>query len=284
MKPTPRQFKMGDGVRIAAESWGNPAHPPVILAHGGGQTRHSWGGTAQALAEAGWHAITYDHRGHGESGWSPDQDYPVERFAGDLRQIASTLGRRPVLIGASLGGLSAILAEGESEQDVLSAVVLVDVTPKMNREGAMAIMAFMGSNLEEGFANLEEAADVIAAYTGRPRRGDLSGLAKNLRQGEDGRYRWHWDPNFLKLREDRRAGPERMMQAARQIRKPLLLVRGRMSELVTEELAQEFLREVPHASFVDVEHARHMVAGDRNDIFTQAVLGQLAQWRAAGHI
>jgi pimeloyl-ACP methyl ester carboxylesterase len=45
-----------------------------------------------------------------------------------------------------------------------------------------------------------------------------------------------------------------------------------MSDLVTEDIAQEFLQLVPQAEYVDVENARHMVAGDRNDIFTEAVL------------
>lgn len=284
MKPHALSFQMADGVRIAAEATGQSNHPPVMLAHGGGQTRHAWGGTARALAEAGWYALSYDHRGHGESGWSPDGDYALHKFADDLTAIAGQFEQRPVLVGASLGGLSAMLAEGELSPGSLGAVVLVDITPRMNREGAMAIMDFMGSQMREGFASLDEAADTIARYTGRPRRSDLSGLAKNLRLGDDGRYRWHWDPNFLKLREDHRTSPDRLVEAARRLEVPVLLVRGGMSDLVTPELAQDFLREVPHAAYVDVEDARHMVAGDRNDIFTRAVVEQLARWRAEGRL
>ena len=65
--------------------------------------------------------------------------------------------------------------------------------------------------------------------------------------------------------------------AARNLRVPTLLVRGRMSELVSEASVREFLELAPHAQFVDVTGAGHMVAGDRNDVFSAAVIGFLAE-------
>lgn len=271
MKFETRQFEMDDGVVIVADAYGDPQGLPVLFAHGGGQTRHAWSKTAQILAERGWYAMAYDHRGHGDSGWSPDGVYRLEQFADDQKTIAASLAQPPVVVGASLGGLSAMLSQGESAEEIYRALVFVDIAPKMNQAGAMNILDFMSDRMNEGFATLDEAADIIASYTGRPRRDDLSGLAKNLRQRE-GRYYWHWDPNFLALRRDAQGSPTRLVDATKTIRQPILLVRGRMSDLVTEEIAQEFLQMVPHAEYVDVENARHMVAGDRNDIFTQAVV------------
>jgi pimeloyl-ACP methyl ester carboxylesterase len=271
MKFETRQFEMNDGVIIVADAYGDPEGQPVLFAHGGGQTRHAWGKTAQVLAAQGHYAVAYDHRGHGDSGWSPNGIYHLEQFASDQRTIAEQLSQPPVMVGASLGGLSAMLAQGESTDEVYSALIFVDIAPKMNQSGAMNILGFMSEHITEGFATLDEAADIIATYTGRPRRDDLSGLAKNLRQRE-GRYYWHWDPNFLTLKMDAQGSPTRLIDATKKIRQPILLVRGRMSDLVTEEIAQEFLQMVPHAEYVDVENARHMVAGDRNDIFTQAVV------------
>jgi pimeloyl-ACP methyl ester carboxylesterase len=270
MQSETRQFKMDDGVVIVADAFGNPSNRPVLFAHGGGQTRHSWGKTAQILAAKGWYSLAYDHRGHGDSGWSPDGIYRLDRFAHDQSTIAQQLSQPPVLVGASLGGLSAMLAQGEAKEEIYSALVFVDITPKMNQRGAMNIIGFMSERMTEGFATLQEAADIIASYTGRPRRDDLSGLAKNLRL-RDGRYYWHWDPNFLALGNYEVASPNRLVDSTQKIKQPILLVRGRMSDLVTEEIAQEFLQLVPHAEYVDVENAHHMVAGDRNDIFTQAV-------------
>lgn len=267
-----------DGVMLYREAIGDPVNPTVILSHGGGQTRHSWGGTAKALAEKGWYAISYDHRGHGDSGWSQDKVYNFDRFAGDLKLVAEACDDKPAVVGASLGGLSAIVGGGELKRGLFSSITLVDVTPRLNREGVNNIYDFMATHMDEGFASLEEAADVVASYTGRPRKKDYSGLEKNLRLRE-GRYYWHWDPNFFTLQNDRKVSPNRMTDAASQIDVPTLLVRGRMSDVVTEEQVKEFFELVPHAEYVDVEHARHMVAGDRNDIFTEAVLEFLDRQR-----
>ena len=103
--------------------------------------------------------------------------------------------------------------------------------------------------------------------------GDMgSGLAKNLRRREDGRWRWHWDPKFI---GDGGTHPQsilgRLTHAARSLRLPTLLVRGRESDVISLEGVREFQDTVPHAEFVDVSGAGHMVAGDRNDAFTDAV-------------
>ena len=270
MKPVPCSFTAPDGVVLSAESWGDPANPPVLLSHGGGQTRHSWGATARNLAEQGWHALAYDHRGHGQSDWSPDGVYGLGLFAGDMKAIADKLDRKAHVVGASLGGFSALVSGGELDTELFESITLVDVTPSLNREGVNHIFDFMRSNLEEGFANLDEVADVIAKFTGRPRRNDLSGLEKNLRK-KDGRYYWHWDPDFFTLSEDRQSNPNRVVDASKNISIPIMLIRGRMSDVVTQLQVKEFLELVPHAEYIDVEHARHMVAGDKNDIFTEAV-------------
>ncbi len=272
------EFEGEDGITLVAEAWGDPANPPVIFSHGGGQTRHSWGGTAQSLAAAGWYAVAYDHRGHGESEWSDESLYEMAHFALDMACLARSFRQPPAVVGASLGGMAAMMGAGEIQGDMFSCIVLVDVTPRLNMAGVMRIFEFMHANIETGFASLEEAADAIATYTQRPRKKDLSSLRKNLRE-RDGRFFWHWDPNFFAPRKDGPAQPERLVAAASQIELPVLLIRGRASDVVTEEQVEEFLQLIPHAEFVDVDQARHMVAGDRNDIFTAAVQEFLSRQR-----
>ncbi len=281
-------FEGVSGNRIAADVHGAQDGPTVILAHGGGQTRHSWRGTAERLALQGWTAIAIDQRGHGHSDWVEDGDYSFDAFGGDITAIADQVlerfGARPVSIGASLGGIASMVAEGESERDVLSGVVLVDITPRVNRSGVEKIQGFMAENSEEGFATLEDAADAIARYLPhRERPKDLSGLSKNLRLRDDGRYRWHWDPKFIRDRFKGKTAEHvqnRLEAAARRLSVPVLLVRGGQSELVDEKVAQEFLKMVPHAEYADVGEARHMVAGDKNDVFTGAVVEFLGKLRA----
>jgi pimeloyl-ACP methyl ester carboxylesterase len=199
---------------------------------------------------------------------------------------ATATGSRTATTGASLGGIASLLAQGEADREVLAGVVLVDITPRVNPSGVDKVLGFMAERSEHGFATLEEAADAISAYLPhRERPKDLSGLSKNLRQGEDGRFRWHWDPRFIERRRagaTREAHEARLTAAAKRLTVPVLLVRGSNSELVDEHLAKEFLTLVPHAEYEDVQDARHMVAGDKNDAFADAVIGFLGRIKNAG--
>lgn len=275
-------FRGAEGNHLAADRYGKwPHRDHALLLHGGGQTRHAWGSAAMDLAAAGFAATCLDLRGHGESQWVETGAYSFPDFAADIARVVADLaaeaGSLPVLIGASLGGLSSMLALGEGLTEA-RALVLVDVTPKVDMSGVARIQGFMAERAEEGFASLEEAADVIARYLPhRPRPRSLDGLRKNLRLDPDGRWRWHWDPRFLHgpktINHRRDTLEERMALAASRLTLPTLLVRGGASELVGEAEAEAFLALVPQARFVDVTDARHMVAGDANDAFSAAVVG-----------
>ena len=271
--PTRVTFRGEEGITLVGDAYGDPASPPVILMHGGGQTRHAWGDTALAMGRAGYRAIALDGRGHGESDWSPSGTYLIDYFIADLKAVLAALGRKPVLVGASLGGLTALLAEGESP-GLSRAVVLVDIATSAKLDGIRRIVDFM-SQKPEGYASLEEVADAIAHYQPqRKRPTNLDGLAKNVRRGVDGRYRWHWDPKFLRpsTPEGSPLRPERLRAAAGALTVPALLVRGKLSDVLGDQEVRQFLDLVPHAQYVDVSGAGHMIAGDSNDIFTEAVV------------
>ena len=190
----------GDSVTLTADVEGAWSGPAVLLLHGGGQTRQSWGGTSQVLADVGFLALTVDQRGHGESDWAADGNYGISAYARDVRAVASQLGRPVALVGASLGGLASLLAVAEQPGVDATALVLVDVTPRMRQDGRDRIGDFMRGK-PEGFASVEEAADAVSQYLpDRPRPKDVSGLRRNLRPGPDGRLHWHWDPKFLDSR------------------------------------------------------------------------------------
>ena len=276
------QFTGSEGNRLAAtlfEAEGD--HPPALFMHGGGQTRHSWDGAAELLATLGVPSLTVDARGHGQSDWVESKNYSFYHYRDDLiclvQQIKSQWHKPPILIGASMGGVSGMLAVGEAGSDIFSAMVFVDITPNMKPSGVDRIQGFMAQNMTEGFASVEDAADVIAAYLPhRPRPKSLTGLRKNLRQGENGRYYWHWDPAFINgpvpIESGRDTRKNLLADCCRKITVPTLLVRGGKSELVTEEAAAEFRALVPHSRYVDVSDAGHMVAGDKNDVFAHAVV------------
>jgi pimeloyl-ACP methyl ester carboxylesterase len=284
------EFAGRDGNRLVADVAGDPADPSVVLLHGGGQTRHSWGTTLTMLGDKGWRAYSFDLRGHGDSAWAADGDYTLDAFAGDVVAIARALGDAPALVGASLGGVASLAAIGErADEEIARALVLVDVAPRIEEAGRDRIGAFMIEHMADGFASLDDVADAIQGYNPhRPRPTNLEGLKKNLRHGDDGRWYWHWDPAFIGGRlggnDETRASlidPQRLQTAARAIRVPTLLVRGRVSDLLSEAGARELLELVPHARLADVAGAGHMVAGDRNDAFNDAVVTFLDDVRAA---
>jgi pimeloyl-ACP methyl ester carboxylesterase len=267
-----------DGNRLAASVVGGDGQPAILLAHGGGQTRHAWDRTMRKLCAHGYRAIALDLRGHGDSDWSEDGRYELDAFADDLIAVARHLRRPPAVVGASLGGLAALVAEGEKAPGTFSSLTLVDVTPRMEMAGINRIVGFMTAHVQKGFRSIDEAADVIADYLPhRQRRRNLNGLTKNLRLGPDGRYRWHWDPRFITNvqppEHERRF--ERLENAARRVGCPIHLVRGGMSDLVSEEVTKAFLELVPGARYSNVADAGHMVVGDQNDRFSEAVLAFL---------
>ena len=263
--------------KLVGDRRGPEDAPPVIFLHGGGQTRHSWGGAASIVAQKGWQTISLDLRGHGDSDWSRDRRYPTNYHVEDLRAIVQQLQVPPVLIGASWGGITSLLLEGESPENLCKALVLVDIAPHVEIKGVERVIAFMRA-YPDGFGSLEEVADAVASYMpGRPRPKNTKGLEKNLRK-RDGRYFWHWDPNLLDgVGSDEIYTQERLETAARAIQVPTLLVRGKLSDIVSEEGAKAFMELVPHAKFTDVSDAGHMVAGDKNDIFTNAILEFMTQ-------
>ena len=274
--PTPMHHWPGaGGVRIAGDSWGDPGGPLVLLQHGGGQTRHAWKGAGEKLGAAGYFAVAFDARGHGDSDWAPDGRYGQDVMVEDLNCVVAALGRRrPVLVGASMGGGTSLVATGEDHVDA-TALVLVDIGPRIEAEGVDKIEAFMTLK-PEGFATLDEVADAIASYQPhRKRARNLDGLAKNVRLGADGKYHWHWDPRFRPGRHDLEKRRERLEACARNLSLPVLLVRGGLSDILSEEGAQEFLALCPHSQYVNVTGAGHMVAGDRNDVFGDAVIAFL---------
>ena len=269
------------GTRIAGDSWGDPGGPLVILQHGGGQTRHAWKGAGEKLGAAGYHALAFDARGHGDSDWAVDGVYGQDVMVEDLRRVVAALGKRPVLVGASMGGGTSLVAVGEDHVDA-TALVLVDVGPRIEPDGIAKIQAFM-THRPEGFSSLREVADAIATYQpqrSRPRT--LDGLAKNVRLGADGKFHWHWDPRYRAARPDIDKRFERLGACARRLALPTLLVRGGLSDVLSEAGAQEFLAMCPHSDYVSVRAAGHMVAGDRNDIFGNAVIEFLTRVAPVG--
>ncbi|EIL98341.1 MULTISPECIES: alpha/beta fold hydrolase [Rhodanobacter] len=274
-RPQAEPFRTGDGIALAVESLNPAGSPTLLFAHGFGQTRGAWGGSAAALARQGCHCVTFDTRGHGESERSPDGSYHMQQFAEDLLRLARAQSQPPILIGASMGGLLGLVVAGETRPAPFRAMVLVDITPRWETAGVERILAFMQAH-PDGFADYAEAATQIATYlpqrNGRKSEQQLRPL---MREAADGRLHWHWDPALLAgglVQESERYQP-RLLSAAAKVDVPVLLLSGERSDVVSRDTVDEFLQLVPHARHVEVAGATHMVAGDANDAFTREIAG-----------
>lgn len=266
-----------DDVTLVADEWnGNGAAPDerasILMLHGGGQNRFSWKNTGQILSEQGFHVVALDSRGHGDSDYAPGADYALETLCGDVVRVIEAIGRPVVLIGASMGGLTGILVADQAGPEKVRQLLLVDVVPRYDKTGSARIRDFMFSHMS-GFDSLDDAADAVAEYLphrSRPRNPE--GLKKNLRQ-RNGRWHWHWDPKLMtKPEDDPELRVEKIERAAMDLTIPILLIRGKLSDVVSVDGVNDFLEKVPTAEFVELADAGHTAAGDDNDAFTDAVV------------
>jgi pimeloyl-ACP methyl ester carboxylesterase len=247
-----------DGDRtVSALVWGT-REPEVVLLHGGGQNAHTWDTVALALGRP---LVAVDLPGHGHSDWREDHDYSPVANAADVavavRELAPSAG---VVVGMSLGGLTAIRLAAE-HPDLVRRLAVVDVTPGADEMKAEPIIAFLSG--PERFVSLDEILDRTVQFN--PTRSVSSlrrGVLHNAREESDGSWTWRYDPvrawkteggfSFASLWDD-----------VGRVKAPLLLVRGALSGVVSDEDVAELRRRRPDAEVVEVEGAGHSIQGDR---------------------
>ncbi len=275
-EPQTVKFSGAEDITLVADEWnhGAPAgdRPTVLLLHGGGQNRFSWKNTSQILADQGIHVVALDSRGHGDSDRAPEANYSVDALCADTLAVIDQIGRPIVLIGASMGGMTGMLVADAAGPQKVTKLVLVDVVPRYDKDGSARIRKFMASGVN-GFESLEEAADAVAEYLPyRTKPRSPEGLKKNLRL-RDGRWYWHWDPAFLTAPDDDRfVRMHKLEQAVMDLTIPILLIRGKLSDVVSADGVKDFLAKVPRAEFVELSDAGHTAAGDDNDAFSEVVV------------
>lgn len=274
-EPQTVEFRGADDLTLVADEWNRGVaseRPSVLLLHGGGQNRFSWKKTAHILAGLGLHVVALDSRGHGDSDRAPNANYTVDALCSDTLHVVDQIGRPVALIGASMGGMTGMLVAESAGPQKVAKLVLVDVVPRYEKDGSARIREFMSSGAD-GFESLDEAADAVAAYLPhRKRPRNPEGLKKNLRL-RDGKWFWHWDRAFLTAPlDDRFVREEKLEHAVMSLTIPILLIRGRLSDVVSTAGVEDFLQKVPAAEFVELSAAGHTAAGDDNDAFSEVVV------------
>ena len=266
---TALRFEGFGGLSLAAEGFGSPDNPVVLMLHGGAQTRHSWREAAQALAAAGRYAITLDLRGHGQSGWAADGRYDLAAFAADLRAVLTQMQTRPVVVGASLGGFVALKAMADGGAALASGLVLVDAAPTMSPEGRRALGGVLRRHAA-GFASLDDAVQAAREVAPAGRDIDADLLRRQLRHDEHGRWFWMWDPAFLEGFNEREF--QDLERSASSLKLPTLALYGSQSRIITEPEVARFQELMPGAEFARIEDAGHLLAAERFESFNASLL------------
>lgn len=264
-------------MELAGEAYGEPAAPPVLFFHGGGQSRNAWLGSARTLGDAGYYAISFDLRGHGDSDWAPDGDYHVEAFARDVETLLTQFSRPVTLVGASRGGQAALIG-GARHPDKVRLIMLADVAPDMPDDQIDGIRRFFAEG-SQGYESLDAAADALSRNLKQKRVADATRLARSMRQDATGRWHWHWDP--LTGREEFLHPPsenEAVLKAAAMVSSPLVMVRAELSHLVDDRNTARFKALAPQLQVMTAKGVGHMFTADRNDEFAERLLEQLSRY------
>ena len=259
--PTERDVVV-NGIRLHLLDWGATGAPPIVLLHGGSLTAHTWDVVCLALSDR-YRCLAVDLRGHGESEWPPDADYALDTLAADVRRVIETEGlRRPVVIGMSLGGLTAMRLAAEISAD-LSGLVIVDVSPEMHLEAARRIVDFV--RVDREVDSIDDFISRSVAFN-PTRRPDLlrRSLQYNVRRLPNGRWTWKSDPRRLDDADLAAMRDEhaQLWELVAHIRCPALVVRGERSRVLLDEDAARLVATIPDAAGVVVAGAGHTVQGD----------------------
>jgi len=264
-------FVVLDGRQVHYLEWGRPSSPPVVCLHGGGQTAYMFEDLGARLRERYW-LVAPDLPGHGDSDLIEGTATAHAAFAAGLVPLFDDLGiRRAALVGASLGGMTAITF-ADLHPDVVASISLIDVGHKLEAEGVRKIVDFMTAH--ESFASLEEAAEAISEYLPQRRAVRPASLTRNLRQRADGRWEWkHQVGRRMRERQEAEgdlthpadrldevmAGVD---EAAARLVCPVQVLRGEHSDVLSSRGAEEVAALIPDARLEVVERAGHLATGD----------------------
>ena len=270
-------FTKVDGHQVHYLEWGRVTAPPVLCLHGGGQTAYMYEELGAALG-TDHYVLAPDLPGHGDS--DPLPEFGRSEFAVHVSRICDHFGLdRAVVIGASLGGMTAI-SLSSARPELPAAIVLIDVGHRLEEEGVFRIIEFMRAH--ESFASLEDAAREISEYLPHRKEVRPESLSRNLRQREDSR--WVWKHSLGQRLENVREGPtnwrtilEGLDAEAAAIACPVLVLRGAFSDVLSGEGAEEVAALIPDARLKTVAKAGHLAAGDNPESTVRLVGDFLAE-------
>ncbi|MEO8692464.1 MAG: alpha/beta hydrolase [Acidimicrobiales bacterium] len=274
-----REAATVNGRRVSAILWGD-APAEVVLLHGGAQNAHTWDTVALALPRP---VVAIDLPGHGRSEWRDDGDYAVATMADDVADaIRAIAPSATTVVGIGLGAPVGLLVADRLGPSV-ARLVLIDsasgvratASPQTatSSQAAQRVAAFTAHHR---FATLDEMIERTLVYSpGRSSRAVRRGVHHNAQQQDDGSWSWRWDP---RQRGERDYAFAATAAALTRFAGPILLVRGELSDIVTDELATAFATVHPDTELVTLIGAGHAVQGDRPVDLAQTLLAFVTRY------
>ena len=253
---------VSDGLRLHYRDYpGSVERPPILCLHGLTRNARDFASFAERYSPR-FRVIVLDFRGRGESDRDPQPArYTPPTYAADVRQMLDELGiSEAIFVGTSLGGLVtraiAVLAP-----QYIAGAILNDVGPELGQAGLDRIQAYVGKG--ERFASWEAAAEAIALAqaTAFPRYSteDWAAMARrNCREKHDAIV-FDYDPAIANVFTT--AGPTPKIDLwplfVALAQKPLLVVHGELSELLSTQTFEKMRQIAPNAMFEKVQGVGH---------------------------
>jgi esterase len=263
-EPRDQRVSLGD-LELHYAEWGDAASPPMVLLHGFMAHARTWDLFAADLARD-YRVLAVDQRGHGDSSPAPDGKYGTEYYVGDFERFVDAVGLRTfVLVGMSMGGRNSMVYASRHPEQV-ERLVIVDIAP----EAPPPFSPRADAPKDPGvFDRPEQVADFLRGQDPYPPEDYRQAVARHsVRQREDGKYVWKWDPGL-------RGGPSPvagdLWPALRAITCPTLVVRGDESPILPRFLADRMIEELRDGRLVEAPRSGHPVQEDNAPVLIAAV-------------
>jgi pimeloyl-ACP methyl ester carboxylesterase len=257
-----KNFTVRDGLRLHYRDYpGSKDKPPLLCLPGLTRNARDFADFAERYSP-GFRVLALDFRGRAASDYDPvPKRYNPLTYAGDVIELLDQLHiEQATFVGTSLGGLVTMVIAATAPQRIAAAIIN-DVGPDVDPNGINRILTYVGKDMR--FSSWDEAADTIAANYGgnfeRFSHADWVAMAKRNCREESGQIRFDYD---MAIAEPfKTAGPTPEVDLwplfAALGSKPLLVVRGERSDLLTAETAEKMKVAAPGMKLVTVEGVGH---------------------------
>lgn len=265
---TERRWTSADGLSLYARDYAGAAGPaklPVIAIHGLTRNSADFEGIAPLIAATGRRVLAIDVRGRGQSDRAPDpMTYQPATYAQDVLALLQQAGiEKAVFMGTSMGGLIT-MALAAIRSKVIAGAIINDVGPEVAKEGLARIAAYSGQPVDTptwtDAAAYAEKINAVAFPHYKAKDWDAF-ARRTFIEGPEGAPILNYDPDIAV--PIRAAGPKALvpnlwpMFGKLTRGRPVLLVRGANSDLLSEEIAAKMRKRAPRMDFVEVPKVGH---------------------------